>query len=81
MKYAKILTYKYKNTEWALDGDDYEGLVWLSDTPKPTKAELDAQWDEVKAIIQAEAEAKAAKKAALLDRLGITKDEAKLLLS
>jgi hypothetical protein len=81
MKYAKILTYKYKNTEWALDGDDYEGLVWLSDTPKPTKAELDAQWDEVKAIIQAEAEAKAAKKAALLDRLGITEDEAKLLLS
>jgi hypothetical protein len=81
MKYAKILTYKYKNTEWALDGDDYEGLVWLSDTPKPTKAELDAQWDEVKAIIQAEAEAKAAKKAALLDRLGITEDEAKLLLA
>jgi hypothetical protein len=81
MKYAKILTYKYKNTEWALDGDDYEGLVWLSDTPKPTKAELDSQWDEVQAIIQAEAEAKAAKKAALLDRLGITEDEAKLLLS
>ena len=81
MKYAKILTYKYKNTEWALDGDDYEGLVWLSDTPKPTKAELDAQWDEVKAIIQAEAEAKAAQKAALLDRLGITEDEAKLLLA
>ena len=30
---------------------------------------------------QAEAEAKAAAKAALLDRLGITADEAKLLLS
>jgi len=81
MKYAKILTYKYKNTEWALDGDDYEGLVWLSDTPKPTKAELDLQWDEVQAIIQAEAEAKATQKAALLNRLGITEDEAKLLLA
>jgi len=30
---------------------------------------------------KAEAEAKAAQKAALLDRLGITEDEAKLLLS
>jgi uncharacterized protein (DUF1800 family) len=75
MKYAKILTYKYKNTEWALDGDDYEGLVWLSDTTKPTKAELDAQWDEVQAIIKAEAEAKAEAKAvaqAKLAALGLT---------
>jgi hypothetical protein len=33
------------------------------------------------AEIQAEAEAKATQKAALLDRLGITEDEAKLLLA
>ena len=32
-------------------------------------------------LIQAEAEAKAAQKAALLNRLGITEDEAKLLLA
>lgn len=38
--------------------------------------------DQVKwAAEQAEAEAKAKAKAALLDRLGITEDEAKLLLS
>ena len=43
-----------------------------------------AEWeaDKVKAEQQkAEAEAKAAQKAALLDRLGITEDEAKLLLA
>jgi hypothetical protein len=34
-----------------------------------------------KATEQAEAEAKATQKAALLDRLGITEDEAKLLLA
>jgi len=42
-----------------------------------------AQWQADKAESaqrQAEAEAKAAQKAALLDRLGITEDEAKLLL-
>ena len=33
------------------------------------------------ALAKAEAEAKAAQKAALLDRLGITQDEAKLLLA
>jgi hypothetical protein len=47
-----------------------------------TKAELDqAKLDsELVANEQAEAEARATQKAALLERLGITEDEAKLLL-
>ena len=48
-----------------------------------TADELD-QWELDKAQEtqrQAEAEAKATKKAALLNRLGITEDEAKLLLA
>lgn len=36
---------------------------------------------ELEAQVEAEAEAKAASKAALLERLGITEDEAKLLLA
>ena len=43
-----------------------------------------AQWEADKAEAaqrKAEAQAKAAEKAALLDRLGITEDEAKLLLA
>ena len=43
-----------------------------------------AQWEIDQATVTAEAKAKAkllADKAALLDRLGITQDEAKLLLS
>jgi hypothetical protein len=43
-----------------------------------------AQWEADKAESvqhQAQAEAKAAQKAALLDRLGITEEEAKLLLA
>lgn len=78
--YTKILTRKY-NAEWLLNGDDYEGLIWLSDTPKPTKEELDSLWDEVVAEIETEEQAKIDKKQALLNRLGITEDEAKLLLS
>jgi len=43
-------------------------------------AELDARNEKVK-FEQAEAEAKAVQKAALLKRLGITEDEARLLLA
>jgi hypothetical protein len=48
-----------------------------------TDAETKARLERAKAIAaaQAEAEAKAAARQALLDKLGITEDEAKLLLS
>jgi hypothetical protein len=78
--YTKILEYKYPTDEWTLNGDDYEGLTWLSDTPKPSKSTLDGLWQEVQDLIQTEKQAKAAQKAALLERLGITEDEARLLL-
>jgi len=79
--YTKILLSKYAGSEWTLDGDNYEGLTWLSNTPKPTKAKLDGYWDEVQTEIITKAEIKAQAKSALLAKLGITEDEAKLLLS
>jgi len=78
--YTKILEYKYPTAEWTLNGDDYEGLTWLSDTPKPSKSTLDGLWAEVQDLIIAKAEAKASQRQALLTRLGITEDEARLLL-
>ena len=45
--YTAILATNYVNDQWTLNGDTYDGLVWLSDTPKPTQAELDAQWAQV----------------------------------
>ena len=33
--------------KWTLDGDEYSGLTWLDDSPKPTKKELDAAWPQV----------------------------------
>jgi hypothetical protein len=45
--YAAILKANYRSAEWTLDGDTYEGLTWLDSTPKPTQAELDAQWPQV----------------------------------
>ena len=47
MDIAAILSAKYSEAQWALDGDDYSGLTWLSDSPKPTQAELVALWPTV----------------------------------
>lgn len=45
--YALILITNYVGAHWSLNGNDYDGLTWLDDTPKPTQAELDAQWPQV----------------------------------
>lgn len=78
--YPAILTRHYPNTEWTLNGDEYSGLTWLSDTPKPTQEELDALWEPTLAMIEQEKADKTAARQALLDRLGITEDEARMLL-
>lgn len=79
--YPAILVRHYPNTEWTLNGDEYSGLTWLSDTEKPTQEELDALWDATLAAIGQEKADKAAARQALLDRLGITADEARMLLA
>ena len=47
MDIPAILSAKYVGAEWSLDGDDYAGLTWLSDSPKPAEAELEALWSAV----------------------------------
>ena len=76
--YAEILTRKYIGSEWTLSNDNYNGLTWLSDTPKPTEEELSALWTDVQAEIAAEAQAKVDAKAsavAKLQALGLTVEE------
>jgi hypothetical protein len=45
--YAAVLVANYPGAQWALNGDNYDGLTWLDDSPKPTQAELDAAWPQV----------------------------------
>jgi hypothetical protein len=45
--YSLILATNYPGAQWTLNGDNYDGLVWLDDTPQPTQAELDAAWPQV----------------------------------
>jgi hypothetical protein len=70
------------NAEFSFTDNDYSTIKWdVLEGDAPTQAEVDDAIEQVKAD-EAQAELdKAAEKAALLDRLGITEDEAKLLLA
>ena len=81
MDITKILIAKFKDSHWTLDGDDYSGLNWLSDTPKPSKKTLEDLWQIVVSEAEAEAQAKIQKKNDLLARLGLTAEEAAMLIS
>jgi hypothetical protein len=78
--YVAVLQANYAGTEWSISDNDYDTLQWFSDTPKPTQAELDAAWTDVQQQIADEAEAKQVAREALLTKLGITEQEAQLLL-
>jgi hypothetical protein len=70
------------NSEFSYKDNDYSTINWIVlDGDAPTQKEIDAAIKEIKAD-EAQAETtKATAKAALLSRLGITAEEAVLLLS
>jgi hypothetical protein len=51
LDYSQILSVNYPTAQWSLNGDSYNGLTWLSDTPKPTQAELDALWESTQTTV------------------------------
>ena len=70
------------NSEFSFTNNDYSTIKWdVLEGTAPTQAEIDEAIEQVKADEIAEAEAKATAKAALLAQLGITEEQAKLLLS
>ena len=79
-KGSEVLSMLIPTGGWVISGNDWEGVQFFEATPI-TKAEFEAgfaKYDAWKAEQDAKAEAD---KAALLAKLGITADEAKLLLS
>jgi hypothetical protein len=70
------------DAEFSFINEDYSSITWIkNDGIKPTQSQIDDEIKNIKANEAKEAEAAAAAKAALLTRLGITADEARLLLS
>jgi hypothetical protein len=76
----EVLTMLIPNGGWAQTGDTFEGIQFIECEPITKKQYTDgfAQYDAWKAERDA---AQATAKADILNRLGITADEVKILLS
>ena len=48
---AKILVIHYGDCSWELHGEDYDGLVWHDEQPKPSEEELLGKWNSVVELV------------------------------
>ena len=78
-KSYEVLNFLIPSGGYVLVGNEYEGIQFLECEPI-SKAEFEAGFAQYDAWKAEQDAAKTAQKAALLERLGITEDEAKLLL-
>ena len=77
---ADVLNMLIPEGGWIIYGNDWDGVQFIEADPI-TKEQFDAGFAQFDALKTKQDGEKAAAKAALLTRLGITADEAKLLLS
>jgi hypothetical protein len=78
---AKAIKNLKPTSQFSYSADDYSTINWIVlDGDAPTQKQIDDEIKRIKATEITEAEAKATQKAALLERLGITEAEARLLL-
>lgn len=75
----EVLSMLIPNGGWAIYGDDYEGIKFIEAEPI-TKAEFEAGFAQYDAWKAEQDAAKATQRQALLARLGITEEEARILL-
>jgi hypothetical protein len=78
---AKAIKNLKPDSEFSYIEDDYSTVNWdVLQGSAPTQKQIDDEIKSIKAAEIADAKAKETAKAAILDRLGLTADEAKLLL-
>ena len=82
MSYLVKAIFKLRpNSEFSFQNNDYSTIKWdVLEGKAPTQLEIDKAIEQVKADEIAEIETKAAKREALLSKLGITEEEARILL-
>jgi hypothetical protein len=54
MDIPQILSRRFVGTEWTHNGEDYDGLTWLSEGSAPTEKQLEELWPEVQLEVQTE---------------------------
>lgn len=80
-KGSDVLEMLCSNVEWTIYGDDYDSIIWHNGEPAITKKQFTDGFSKYDAWKIEQDAIKAQTKTNLLERLGITEDEAKLLLS
>lgn len=81
---TKCLMYLRPGEQWTLNGDSYDGLVWLENTPKPTQEELESVWEQAQEQFELQKEARVQAKNSALSKLaglGLTEEEISSLLN
>lgn len=83
MNYLVAAIHKLKpNAEFTFKENNYSTIQWLElEGTAPSQAQIDTAIADIKANEVAQADVQAVSKAALLDRLGLTAEEAALLIS
>lgn len=77
---GQVLTMLCPDVEWTITENDYDSIDWYGKKPAITKKQFEealANYDALKAAEEAE---KLAKRQEILDRLGLSEEEAQLLL-
>lgn len=78
---GQVITMLCPNVEWSLIGDKYEDIDWQGKSAPITKKQFTDGFAQVDAWEAEQDASKAQAKADLLNKLGITGEEAKLLLA
>jgi hypothetical protein len=81
LKAAKALEILRPNGGWAIVADDFDSIFYDEGVTPVTQKEFTDTLKIAEQTYLAELEAKATSRAAILDRLGLTEQEAKILLS
>ena len=79
-KGREVLHFLRPDGGWFIEGDTFEGITFLECEPL-TKKEYDDAFANFDSLMEKEETKKTLAKAALLDRLGLTDDEFKTLIS
>lgn len=81
--YAMVLTRRYPNRQWKINGNDYSELEMMDNGKKPAQSDLDSLWPEVQNEIADQQAAQVAAKQsarAKLAALGLTDEEVAALI-
>lgn len=76
---SEVLLMLCPNDQWTISGNDYESIVWSDGIPKITKKQFEAGFKQYENWASEQEKNKKSERDALLEKLGITEEEAALL--